>query len=121
MRLLGPALLSEHEELYKQAGWLMASLAVDPLCAKYVVEQGGLQLLVHYAKKEHEGYQEEAAWALANLSSSAENASALAQAGALAPLLQLSRSGASVKTQALWAIANLAVNEEIKELLGEVR
>mmetsp|Transcript_45678 Transcript_45678/g.126799 ORF Transcript_45678/g.126799 Transcript_45678/m.126799 type:complete len:88 (-) Transcript_45678:998-1261(-) len=74
VQLIGPILRSDLELLYKQAGWVLACLAVDPLLSTNLVEGGVLPLLVHYAEKDHEGYQEEAAWALANLSSSSEYA-----------------------------------------------
>ena len=72
---------SESELLFKQAGWIVACLAVDPQLSGTVVEEGGLSLLVHYAGKDKEGYQEEAAWALANLSSSSMYAIPMAAAG----------------------------------------
>ena len=119
--LLGPVMRAGTEQLYKQAGWIVACLAVDPELSERLVDDGALELLVHYASKDNETYQEEAAWALANLSSASAFALPMVDAGAPQLLLRLATSpSANVRMQAVCAIANLAVNEEIKELLGEL-
>jgi len=56
VQLIGPILRSDLELLYKQAGWVVACLAVDPLLSTNLVEGGVLPLLVHYAEKDHEDY-----------------------------------------------------------------
>ena len=119
--LLGPVMRAGTEQLYKQAGWIVACLAVDPELSERLVDDGALELLVHYASKDDETYQEEAAWALANLSSASAFALPMVDAGAPQLLLRLASSThANVRMQAVWAIANLSVNEEITQLLGEL-
>jgi len=121
VQLLNLVVRNKPERLYKQAGWIVVCLAVDPQLSDAFVEKGGLPLLVHYACKDNKGYQEEAAWALANLSSCSDHALPLVRAGAMDLLLGLAHSSSgNVRMQAVWAIANLAVDEDIKEMLGEL-
>jgi len=87
--------------------------------AQAVVDQGGVRLLVLYAAKGDPICDEEAAWALANLS--ADQAYATPLAAALAPLLRMAQStSGAVRTQALWAIANLSAAANLKDLLGDL-
>jgi len=120
LQLLRPAMASDDERLFGQAGWLLACLAVDVDLGNQVVELGGVEMLVIYASKSNDKYQEEAAWALATLSSRPENAMPMHQADAVRPILRLVQStSADVQLQALWAIANLAVCDELKVPIGE--
>ena len=121
LRLLLPFMERAADQVMKQAGWLLVSIAVDPQLMAPFIEVGGLRGLIQYASQPMDACQEEAAWALANLSTDAPNAEVLVEAGALPCLLGLCRSGnESVELQAVWALANLAVADNIKAKLQEI-
>jgi len=48
IELLDGPMADEGVELYKHAGWTLASIAVDPALSDEVVARGGLPLLIRY-------------------------------------------------------------------------
>lgn len=121
LKHLRPAVLSNEESLFGQAGWLLSCMAVDLELGNRVVEQGGVEMLVLYSARPNEKYKEEAAWALATLSSRPENAVPMHEARAVGPILELVQSASpDVQLQALWATANLAVCDQLKVPMGEL-
>eukprot|EP00967_Tisochrysis_lutea_P064622 scaffold83744_cov33-Tisochrysis_lutea.AAC.2 len=115
IELLREPMKNENDDLYKHAGWTLASLAVDPGLSDEVVVRGGLHLLIQYARSQNPVYQEEAAWGLANISSLSQHAVPLMEAGAVPPMIALTRSEVQgVRMQALWTLANLAVHQDFR-------
>ncbi|EOD37442.1 hypothetical protein EMIHUDRAFT_252097 [Emiliania huxleyi CCMP1516] len=120
--LLQAPLRSEHEGIYKNAGWVIASLAVDTDISGDFTLDGGIPLLLQYARSADLGHQEEAAWGLANLSSQSELTATLMRANVVPLLVTFARSESDgVRMQALWTLANLAVHPEFRQEIARER
>lgn len=120
--LLQAPLRSEHEGIYKNASWVIASLAVDTDISGDFTLDGGIPLLLQYARSADLGHQEEAAWGLANLSSQSELTATLMRANVVPLLVTFARSESDgVRMQALWTLANLAVHPEFRQEIARER
>ncbi|KAF5192133.1 Arabidillo-like protein [Thalictrum thalictroides] len=108
----------------ERAAGALANLAADDKCSMEVALAGGVHALVMLARScKFEGVQEQAARALANLAAHGDNNSNNAavgqEAGALAALVQLTRSHhEGVRQEAAGALWNLSFDDKNREAIA---
>lgn len=94
--------------------------SIDGGRAEAVMQDGGIRLLLDFAKSSREGLQSEAAKAIANLSVNSSVAKAVAEEGGITILAGLAKSmNRLVAEEAAGGLWNLSVGEEHKGAIAE--